>query len=123
MKNEQQTRVRILSRGQYWQQKLGMEWISITHKFTTARPDTESGAETEGEWHYRQATVTWNLHCIVDLEDPDLDGLIIHEYMHICMAPLWDSLPVSIQNRVEKLNELAVENAARAVLSALGIPA
>ena len=95
-----------------------MAWWTIRNRFSTKTEGDRITAATTTDFEYRQATIMWNLPMAVLLTDDELEATIIHEYVHILMACLWNSLPDDVGEHIERMNELAVENITRTIQAA-----
>jgi hypothetical protein len=95
-----------------------MDWLTIKHKFDDRIDGDRVIAETIADWEYRQATIRWNLPTVACLSDAELDDTIVHEYVHVLNAPLYESLPETLKDRLAKHNEFSTENVARAIMAA-----
>lgn len=93
---------------------MDLGWLKITNGFHTDAEDRII-CQTVADWEYRQSSLKWSLVQLATLTDEDLLLTIIHELVHCLNAPVWESLSSKEQGRLEKLNELATENCARAI--------
>lgn len=100
--------------------RLDLDWQMINVNFDASNGEERILCSTESDWEYRQATLTWNLVQAAVTTDDLLRATAVHELVHVLTAPLWNSIPTKLQGPLEKLNELATENVARAILAALG---
>jgi hypothetical protein len=90
-------------------------WLKVKNKFD-ARSDADRViCETVADWEYRQTTFVWSLHMVAALPDEELDATIMHELVHVLIAPLWSSLTVPVQEKLHHHNELSVENVCRVI--------
>jgi hypothetical protein len=96
------------------QDELELGWVFITHRFDEAQHPDGIMAETSTQWEYRQAQVTWVLPEVALSDDGEIADVAIHEFIHVLMAPMAETLP----KRVGKLEEFAVESLARMVQAA-----
>lgn len=77
--------------------------------------DLEStAAATTTAWEYRSASITWYLPAVAAMTDEGLEQVVVHELCHVLLAPLKEALKAN----TIKVEELATENVARAVLKA-----
>jgi hypothetical protein len=111
--NQNDTEARVLAIATRLHAELGLEWVSVGHKFNTSHEGDRVAAATTADWEYRQATIEWNIPICATLDDEDLLELATHEYVHILNAPVNDNLPDG--EVFEKLNEFSVECIARAI--------
>ena len=108
---------RVLSVTDQLTTEMELEWCRIRHVFGVESMGDQVIATTEAHWEYRQATITWNLEQVMELSDTELELVVVHELVHVLLAPLWGSLSAPAQGRLDKLNELAAENVTRALYS------
>ena len=118
MRGEAELKRRINNACDELQQELDMAWWTIRNRFSTKTEGDRITAATTTDFEYRQATIMWNLPMAVLLTDDELEATIIHEYVHILMACLWNSLPDDVGEHIERMNELAVENITRTIQAA-----
>jgi hypothetical protein len=115
---------RILEATARWEHELEMGWLSIGHIFVDQVRGEESddiestAAVTYASWEYRHATITWYLPAVGTMTDEALNDVVVHELVHVLLAPLRDHLkPGSI-----KQEEFATECVARAIVAARKAP-
>lgn len=102
------------------QQELGLDWITIIHRYATshAGPDEDRVAcHTTVDWEYRQAGMLWYLRETMTEDDLSLRRIVVHEMVHVMLAPM-ESL-ISDGEVRSKLCEFAVENVTRAIVELL----
>jgi hypothetical protein len=100
-------------------EELAMHWVTIRHRFTTANGEDRVLAETEPDWEYRQASIEWNLGLTLARTDLELRRDIVHELVHVLVAPMEQLIQVGPKSLKVKLCEAAVENVTRAILEVL----
>lgn len=99
-------------------QMLDVGWMTFHNKFESSA-EGRVICEATTDWEYRQCCLTWNLHHVATMLGDELMSAAVHEIVHALNAPVWESLPTKEQVKVEKLNELATENMARAIIHLL----
>ena len=120
IRNQSELEARILALSDRLQTTLDLGWLRIVHKFDSRLDRAEREvAETVADWMYRQATVIWSIPLVSVLSDEDLESVMIHEFVHILNASVWESLPDKVKDTIHPLNEYATENMARALVAAL----
>lgn len=73
-------------------------------------------AETKTQWEYQQASIRWHLPSCCGQEDSWIEGTMVHEMVHVLVAPMESQLP----NSQSKLCEHTVETVAKAILRVTG---
>jgi hypothetical protein len=107
-------RYNIIELAEKWQTTLGLGWLSINHRFSESFNDEPMiVAETEADWEYRQAKITWFLPRVAGITREGLEEVMVHELVHCLTAPIESEL----RPRHAKQGEFAVESIARAILS------
>ncbi len=114
-------KARILSIASAVEKWMGLDWLDLKHLFNENEHGDDVLAQTVAKWQYRYAEITWNLYNVMMVEDETLYGTMIHEYIHVLLAPLDEHLPLT-KPHVTKQNEFAVESVAQALLHALRTP-
>jgi hypothetical protein len=114
----EELRTRIYAIVNEWLDLLEMRWLHITVSCSDSEhpDDSYTAADTDAKWEYRQAKITFYLPSIANHDDEDLEGIIVHELVHVLLAPM-ESLRKDSET---KQCELAVENTARALIAAMG---
>ena len=100
-----------------WEPRLDLPGITVIHRyFENFGGDNDSGiiAETEVHYVYRDAVIRWYMPAVVRLDDTDLEDCLVHEYVHVLIAPMELHIPEKFKG---EQNEFAVENMARALLA------
>lgn len=112
-------RTRIYDIFNDWLDLLEMRWIDVSVQCSdSAHPDDAwTAADTDAKWEYRQAKITMYLPTIANHDDDDLRDIIVHELVHVLLAPM-ESLRKDSETKV---CELAVESTARALIAARGL--
>lgn len=97
-----------------WFKAMGLGWFHVDMVWCRERnkdsPDTS--AITTTSWQYRNADIQWFLPVIADSDDDFLEGIVVHEFTHILLAPL---LMVDKQDDLPLQHEYATECVARAI--------
>lgn len=112
---------RLLEALHTWKNLVPPGW-DIHHLFIESKVDTESPevlAETECHWQYHQATIRWSLPNVAGVEDKYLDATVVHELVHVMVAPMESLLRTDEGEHSGAVNgmcEFAVESVARAIL-------
>lgn len=92
--------------GWYW---VDCEWIRERNEDQPA-----TTAITTAFWQYRHATIKWYMPSVADNDDDYLEGIVVHEFVHILVAPL---MKVDTQDDLPLQHEFATECLARALRS------
>lgn len=121
MRDQALNEARVRALAERVQADLGLGWCSIEHRFTTVFSADRILAEAEVDWEYRQASIAWNLQAVAVIDDAELLATMVHELVHVMIAPLWESLPDKIQAQTSKLMELSTENVSRSILQSWDI--
>lgn len=89
----QAQRERIEPVAQRWIAALGLGFWSITlvwarEDYHESEPGTprSSIARCKADWRYAHATITFNVPKFVDEDDDDLEGIVVHELMHVFLS-------------------------------------
>ncbi len=112
MKGAAQERARIEAQVADVLEALEMSWITIVLKFSELTHPDRVVAETVTDFEYRQASIKWYLPTSILEEDTSLRRIVIHEIVHVLVAPM-EGLVKESPLRI-KMCELAVENLTRA---------
>lgn len=97
-----------------WQSAMDLGWLSIKHLYSeNFNEEHLVVAETEADWEYRQAKITWFLPRVAGIDDHALEEVVVHELCHVLTAPIESEL----SNNKSKQGEYAVECLSRAILS------
>lgn len=102
-------RRKILERAAWLEKRIGLNWIEVTHTFVEgfkSDDDSDTIADTQTYWQYRQAVTRWFLPAVVRLTDDDLTRDVRHEYIHIVLSPMESHVP----SKFEEQCEFAVES-------------
>jgi hypothetical protein len=108
---------RVLTAARDVERRLDLGWMTVTHKFDPRSCAEGTIAETFVDWQYRQASIVWNISGVMALDRDDLYLTAVHEYVHVLVAPFWESVPKKVRAEYHKLMELSVENVARAIVA------
>lgn len=90
MRGAEKEQTRVKRRAKKWAKALGLDgWWRISYQFMeqVIGEDTEAQAKTVADWKLREATVNFHLEETVVLDDEDLDNLVVHELVHLMIAP------------------------------------
>lgn len=90
---------RIQTLTERWLKPLGMNWgrLHIVYERDSGRFEEERAkygrADERGtgtclafcrtDWRYAESTIVFNILCVVDLDDDELDEAYVHELMHV----------------------------------------
>lgn len=98
-----------------WFKVMGLGWFKVDMDFVRARDETSPGtaAKTTTHWQYRQAWIEWFIPSIADNDDDFLEGIVVHEFTHILIAPL---VLVDKETDLPIQHEYATESLARAIV-------
>jgi len=94
-----------------WLKPMGLGWYKVDI-FYNRMPDkdiNDASATTECMWQYRKANVNFYTCVTVGLSDEELENIVIHEFVHILLNPLYQE-----NERMSLQNEYATETIARA---------
>lgn len=95
------------------EEEFDLKWLTISHLFSENLREDAVIAETEGDWEYRSACITWNLPSVARITDRTLEDVAVHEFIHCVLAPVEENLPK--KDHVDKLREFAVESLTRMI--------
>lgn len=97
-----------------WFKPLGMGWFQVTMTWQRERDEKQprTAAKTITSWQYRNAEIIWFVPAIPDNDDDFLEGIVVHEFTHILLAPL---LAVDHEDDLPLQHEYATECVARAI--------
>ena len=106
----------ILGIANDWQNVMDLRHFTISHKFDKGFKDDDADVcgETEAYPQYRQARITWFMASCFRLPSDELEGVVVHELVHVAISPLESQVKASCN----EYTELGVENVARALLGA-----
>ena len=98
-----------------WFNAMGLGWFKVDMEWIRERYDSNPrvAAMTNTSWQYRHANIQWFLPALADNDDEFLEGIVVHEFVHILLAPL---LAVDSEDDLPMQHEYATECVARAVL-------
>jgi len=105
----------ILEYSEKWQNLLGLDWLSIEHKFFDAYftdEDYRTTAVTEAEWEYRHARIHWYLPSAARSAPADLEAVVVHEFVHV----LLDAMESHVPDKYAEQCEFVVESVARSIM-------
>src|SRR5580704_15262388 len=89
IRDRKELETRIIKIANEVEKIMALDWIFITHHFSTDTPDDQATAcTTETEWQYRQARLIWNLDICAGASDRAIFEMVTHEMIHILMGPL-----------------------------------
>lgn len=95
-----------------WQELLGLSHVTIKHTMLGNVHDESPDvvADTKAYWEYRNAEITWYLGKVATLSDETLEGTVVHELVHVLLAPMESHIP----EKYNEQSEFTVENVTRA---------
>lgn len=111
-----ETKKLILEYAKEWEELLGINHITITHRFIESfktEDDPDTLADTQFYWQYRSGTMRWFLPAIIREDHKGLREDILHEYIHVLVS----SMEIELSNKYEKVCEYAVESLSIAIMS------
>jgi hypothetical protein len=119
MRNQEQEQTRVETVLEHVLEELRLDWMDIRLKWNTAMGEGSDrvACSTTTDFEYRQASMDWCLPLIGAMTDLQLRRLVVHEVMHVLLAPM--EMQISDKKLANQLCELAVENVTRAVLEVL----
>ncbi len=97
-----------------WFKTMGLGWYRVDMVWNRARDESNprTAARTTTQWQYRSATVEWYLPSIADDDDDYLEGIVVHEFTHILLAPL---LLVDREDDLPLQHEYATDSVAQVI--------
>lgn len=120
MKPDKRNRVRAEEAIRHTAYRLGITgWLKITVKFDESHSEDRVVCQTTADWEYRQASFLWNLQEVASMADDELVEVAIHELCHALNHPMASCFTDTQRKQYAKLEELATENVARAILHLL----
>lgn len=123
IKDQEQIEQRILNLMDFLSLRFDIGYLKLNNSFSSKAQDADRiVCETLCDWEYRQATFVWNLHQVASMPDKALRDFAVHEIIHVLIAPLFNELPVTQQNKLAKNHELATENVARVISFVMDTP-
>lgn len=114
-KEYQEQKKRIKKYIDKWFQAMGLGWFKVDMEWSRERDldNPQTAARTTTRWQYRHAVITWYVPALVDNDDEYLEGIVVHEFVHILVAPL---LAVDSQDDLPLQHEYATECIARSMM-------
>lgn len=102
----------------HWTEVLELNWMHLVlyRSDTSNSDDADCAADTSAKWQYRSAKITVYLPTVANHSDEDLEGIIVHELVHVLIHPM-ESLT---KDKDTDQCELAVENVALALMASHG---
>ena len=96
-----------------WFDPMGMNWFKIDMHYHRQRDEDNPrvAGKTETHWEYRMADIDWYMPSIADAEDWYLESMVIHEFVHVLIAPVMN---VDTQESLSLCHEYATESISRA---------
>jgi hypothetical protein len=97
-----------------WFETMGLGWFHVDMVWNRERDYKvhTTAAKTTTSWQYRNAIIEWFLPSIADSDDDFLENIVIHEFVHILVAPL---LMVDNEDDLPLQHEYVTECVARAI--------
>lgn len=97
-----------------WFDAMGLGWFRVEMVWSRERAEDAptTDARTYTHWQYRDSSITWFLPAIADCDNEYLEGIVVHEFSHILLAPL---LSVDEEKDLPLQHEYATECVARAL--------
>lgn len=98
-----------------WFDTMGLGWFKVDMTWNRARDEDvpSTAAKTITHWQYRTANIEWFVPALEDNDDDFLEGIVVHEFTHILIAPLM--LADSTED-LKLQHEYATECIARAIV-------
>lgn len=114
MERHEPLKAEILETTHRWQRLMDLAYFTVDHTFLDSIHDEpDVCAETETYPQYRQARTRWYLPSCSRLSVVDLEGVIVHELVHVAISPLESQLRAN----ANEYTELGIENITRAILN------
>lgn len=97
-----------------WFDSMGLNWYKVEMVWNRARNEdlATTAARTITTWQYRTAEIEWFLPGIADCDNDFLEGIVIHEFVHILVAPM---MLADSEDGLKLQHEYATECIARAM--------
>lgn len=97
-----------------WYDILAMWWWRIDRTWDRAREENNYDciAKTSSNWQYRTAHITFYLPTALDLDDSHLEESIVHEFVHVLLAPIQDMR----DDQAREITEHTVTTVARTLI-------
>lgn len=101
----------VRRRSPVWQKRLRLEHFGIRHAFIDSyfgddgEEDFKITASTETRWNYFQAKVKWYLPSAARHELSDIEGTLVHELVHVLLAPEQYLLDKQVARDTDGLDE------------------
>jgi hypothetical protein len=88
--------------------------VEVVHIFVedVNQDEPKTLADTVSQWQYHNAKIRWYLSAAASCEDSYLEGTVVHELVHVLVAPIEETIPAKLTN----LSEHTVEAIAKAFL-------
>lgn len=98
-----------------WYKAMGLDWFHVDMAWERERREDRPAtvAVTTTTWQYRNAYINWYMPAVVDNDDDFLENIVVHEFVHILVAPL---MSVTDQEDLPNHHEYATECIARALV-------
>lgn len=85
-----------------WLQPLGLPWWSVKIEYSRETIDRRTDgrccvAQTMVDWHYLQATITFDMQAVADETDEDLERYFVHECCHILINEMREWAPEQLE--------------------------
>lgn len=91
-----------------WEETVGLGWWTVKHHWMRGdhEDDNEIAAETKAYWNYKRVHFFWYLPALFEKEDYILEHLVVHEFAHALMSPLYKQLD-GMNSAESQINEYA----------------
>lgn len=95
-----------------WFDTLGLGWFRVEMNWCRERKDESPNvaADTTTQWQYRFSSINWYLPVIAENTDEAVEGIVVHEFAHILIAPIAQTA----SEELDQQHEYATESIARA---------
>lgn len=99
-----------------WIKPMGIKWhrLDVIFDRNYEESDKEILANSQSLWQYRKASITFYLPVVDKCSDDDLEHNVVHELVHILLAPLWYNCNKS--DEMSQINEYTVESITNAFI-------
>ena len=112
-------RAGIAAQAAAWQTLLGMQWLTVHHRFSESTADDPTTiADTSCMWQYREATITWYLPQCALLDPDSLEAFGRAR----AGARVERTAEAHVPDEFTEQKEFACESIARAILASRSAP-
>ena len=90
-----------------WHPLMQMGWYTIKYEYLRDffDDDVDTVAICKPSWIYRRARITVSMRKVHELSDAELEGVVVHEFAHIVLAPVTQDQTEEWHEQVEYVTE------------------